>query len=60
MIEGISPILELEVQLFNIKKEHNEALKEAFIDGYGICYDEEQVNDAWMLSSTYRKLTTGE
>ena len=65
MIEGISPILELEVQLFNIKKDHERVVKAAFIDGLTVLVnissiDEEEIEDAWLLSDTFRKLTTGE
>ena len=64
MIDGISPILELEVQLFNIKKDHERVVKAAFIEGMNDgCLggmDEEVAEDYWLLSDTFRKLTTGE
>ena len=55
-----SQILTLEVELLLLEKRLEDAVKDAFIEGYGVCYDEEEVEDAWLLSDTFRKLTTGE
>ena len=62
---GKSPILELEVEIIKLKERSAEALKSAFIDGLKFfdkvnVWDEEEINDAWMLSETYRKLTAEE
>ena len=60
MSDTKAQILTLEVDLLLMEKRMKEAIPEAFIDGYGICYDEEEAEDAWLKSDTFRKLTTGE
>ena len=60
MSDTKSQILTLEVELLLLEKRLEDAVKDAFIEGYGVCYDEEEVEDAWLLSDTFRKLTTGE